>query len=470
MVDTNNDPLEISVYQRNQFGQPEFYVLKKNTDISAGRIVTKNVVVGDPVEFFEIRLGETNVISILDIYDSDGNRWYETDYLAQDIVPIDVENIFKNDDSLSVYKDTVPTLLSYMRTSKRFVTNVASDNTTTIQFGAGTNIGDNENVIPSPITVGSINKSMEIISSFDPSNFLSSRVYGQAPANTTLTIRYVVGGGIESNVNASSITNVAAVEFFGDIMELPVAEQNLTTLVRKTLRVNNPEAAIGGMGPESNDDIRNNAIANFSSQKRAVTKGDYEVRTYAMPSKYGSIAKVYATTDSSLSPSSTNPFSINLYVLCYDKQQKLTKSNDAIRQNLKNYLNQYRMMTDSVNILDGYIINVGVEFSVIAYKNYSKREVLANCISTVQSFFDIRNTQFYQPINLSRLELEIARVEGVQSVVSLSIKNLTSADGDYSVNEYDISRATVNKVIYPSLDPAVFEVKYPSKDIQGSVV
>jgi hypothetical protein len=158
-----------------------------------------------------------------------------------------------------------------------------------------------------------------------------------------------------------------------------------------------------------------------------------------------------------------------LYILGYDTNQRLINTNEAIRQNLTNYLNQYRMLTDSVNLIDGYIINIGVDFTIVAYKNYNKREVLANCLTLVQNFFDINNIQFCEPINLSRLELEIAKVDGVQSVSSLKVKNLTTRDGDYSPYEYDILKATKDKVVYPSVDPSVFEVRFPSKDIIGRV-
>lgn len=497
-VDTKNDPLEISVYQRNAAGQAEFFVLKKKVDAFSGKIISKDYSIGSPTPFYKLYLPETNIIEVFDIYDSDGNRWYETDYLAQDLVPIESENIFKNDSGLSTYRDTVPFLLKYLRTAKRFVTGVDADNSTFVEFGSGTNISDDEIIIPNVYTVGRPSTFRNESVNYDPANFLSSRAFGQAPANTTLTIRYIVGGGVESNVNANTIKNTTNVEFFGDITELPIYEQNLTNLVRKSIKVNNPVPASGGRGPETNDEIRNNALANCSSQGRAVTQKDYVIRSYAMPSKYGSIAKAYAVTDtqlnpadiqaepsqdsmqiatSSLSPVNTNrksmqpnnPFAINLYLLCYDTNQRLIGTNEAIRQNLKNYLNQYRMLTDSVNLLDGYIINIGVHFTIIAYKNYNKREVLANCISLVQQFFDINNIQFCQPINLSRLELEIAKVDGVQSVSSLKIKNLTARDGDYSPYEYDIEKATMNKVVYPSVDPSIFEVRFPTKDIVGRV-
>ena len=396
--------------------------------------------------------------------------------------------------SLSVYRDSVPFLLKYLRTSKRFVTGVQADNTTFLEFGSGTNISDDEIIIPNVYTVGKPSTFRNESVNYDPSNFLSSRAFGQAPANTTLTIRYITGGGLESNVNANTIKNITNIEFFGDITELPVFEQGLTNLVRRSIKVNNPVPASGGRGAETDDEIRNNALANCASQGRAVTQKDYVVRTYGMSSKFGSIAKAYAVTDtqldpaniqfqlnqlstSSLSPVNTNtrninqnnPFAINLYLLGYDTNQRLINTNEAIRQNLKNYLNQYRMLTDSVNLLDGYIINIGVDFTIIAYKNYNKREVLANCLTLVQQFFDINNIQFCQPINLSRLELEIAKIDGVQSVSALKIKNLTLRDGDYSPYEYDISKATLDKVVYPSIDPSIFEVRFPAKDIVGRV-
>lgn len=471
-VDTKNDPLEISVYQRNSSGQPEFYVLKKTVAASAGQIITKTVSVSDPTSFYRLELAEANVIGIMDIYDSDGNRWYETEYLAQDMVPIDSENIFKNDMVMSKYRDTAPFLIKFLKTSRRFVTGTNSDDTTFIEFGAGTNVKDDEIIIPSVNTVSNQSLFRTENVSYDPANFLSSKSYGQAPANTTLTIRYVVGGGVTSNVNANSITNVTSVEFFGDITELPNLEQNLTSTVRRSIKVNNSIPAVGGMGSESNDSIRTNALANHSAQNRAVTQQDYIVRAYAMPSKYGSIAKAYAIADQTVDTSKTNynPFAVNLYILCYNSQKKLITSNLAIQENLKTYLNQYRMLTDSVNIIDGYIINIGVDFGIIVYKNYNKRDVLTNCLVTVQQYFNIDNAQFCQPINLSRLELEISRVDGVQSVNYLKLKNLTVRDGDYSPYEYNIQSATVDKVIYPSLDPSVFEVKYPTKDIVGKVL
>lgn len=469
-VDTPSDPTEVSVYQRDESGHPEFYVLKKNVPISSGTIVTKTVAVGAPSPFFNITLDHDNVIGVLDVYDSDSNRWYESDYMAQDLVPVQTENISKNDSTMSQYRDSVPFLLKFLRTARRFVTSVTADNYTVLEFGSGTNVQGDAIVLTNAETVNKTSTANSV--SYDPANFLGNSSYGQAPSSTTLTVRYIVGGGAESNVNSGTIKNVVSAEFFGDLTELAENDRNVTRVIRDSLKVNNPISTTGGRGAETNDEIKANARANFSAQNRMVTRQDYVVRTYAMPSKYGTIAKAYATTDQSLSQtgSSTNPFAINLYVLCKDADGRLMPTNPALVYNLRNYLNEYRLLTDGVNIIDGYIINVGLNFAVIAYKNYNKRDVLANCLNAARAFLSTDNMQFAQPINLSRLRLEIAKVDGVQSVTDLSLKNLTIRDGDYSKHEYNIVAATRNDIVYPSVDPSVFEVRFPTKDIVGKVL
>lgn len=474
-VDTPNNPLEISVYQRSASGQPEFYVLKKKVSAYSGTILTENISVGSPQSFFNIKLNNNSVIEILDVYDTDGNRWYETDYLAQDLVSIDIENVFKNDNEFYENRDTVPFILKFLRTSRRFTSYIDEENFTILEFGSGVDIRDDDLIVPSARVISQKSFFSNGGVAYDPKNFLQTKTYGQAPANTNLIIRYISGGGEGSNVNAESINTVTSVDFFGDISELNLNDQRTARLIRSSLRVNNPVPAVGGAGPETNDEIRNNALASFAAQNRAVTREDYVVRAYSMSSKHGSVAKAYVSTESEISENEIglnraqeNPYAINLYVLSYNSSNQLIPTTPALRHNLKNYMNQYRMLTDAINIVDGFVINIGVEFGVVSYKNYNKRDVLNNCLEVVREYFNIENMQFSQPINLSRLELEIAKIDGVQSVSYVRVNNLTTKDGeDYSQYEYDIEAATRNNVVYPSIDPSVFEVKYPSKDIVG---
>jgi hypothetical protein len=485
-VNTPEDPAEITVYQRDQFGQAQQYLIKKSVLAIAGQQTTKDFIVGDAQAFYHIQLPESNVIEILNVVDTDGNRWYEVDYLAQELVPFSEPNTNIYNAFTNQYRNSVPHLLKFVRTSNRFVTGIRDDNTTYLEFGAGTDGFDDELIVPNLNTVGrgldNINK---IDISYDPTNFLKTRTYGKAPSNTTLTVTYTIGGGVASNVNVDTITNIDSAVFSTDISSLNYAEQKTLQGVRESLRVNNSSPATGGKDADTNDEIRMNAMANFGSQNRAVTKEDYVVRCLSMPRIFGTISKAYVVPDNSLNgaqgellpsgfnrPDTTrpNPFEINLYTLSYNGNKNLIAPNEALKLNIQNYLSQYRMLTDKVNIYPGYVINIGVNFEISVLRGYNKKDVLAQAIQTIQNFFNIDNMDFNQPINLSRLQLEIAKVEGVQSVNSLTIKNLTARDGDYSVYEYDIGKATADNIIYPSLDPSVFEVKYLNRDIVGQVI
>ncbi len=505
-VNTNLSPLSMSVYQRNSSGIPTFFLLQKNVNIRSGTVVTKTFTIGEMTPFLNLYLDETNVLEIINIVDSDNNTWYQVDYLAQDMVFTDVPNDESSEGILSQYNSTVPYILDYLKTSRRFTINVDADNRTFLQFGPGTSGYADEivNLSSQQIGVGLSNIN-SINLPLDPSNFLQNDSYGLAPSNTTLTVTYTIGGGVESNSPANSVININSISIDNTTDGLTTAEATLLNTVQTSLTVNNTNALTGGAGPESDDNIKLNAIANFASQNRMVTQNDYLARVYAMSPKYGSIAKAQIITYNSLninqnqiltgtvsadnvatvnnnntqnyfrnaSVDISNPFSVNLYILAYDENGNLTQPNEALVTNLLTYLRPFRMLTDGINVIDGYIVNIGVQFIVTAYKGYNKKDVLKNCITTIQNFFDITKWEFSQTINLSNLRLEIAKVEGVQSVVSLTINNLTpltTNGGNYSPVAYDINSATKNDTIYPSLDPSVWEVKYPDQDIRGTVM
>jgi hypothetical protein len=499
-VSTSLSPRTDAVYSRNQDGTPQFFLLQKTGKIAAGKVSTKTITVNSPTPFFQIYLNETNVLGIIDVVDSNNNEWHEVDFLAQELVPIAIPNDSEHEGTLSTYKDSVPYILKFLRTPNRFTVNVDSNNFTYLEFGAGTE-GFSEEFVTFDsklIGIGLRNISNYNIP-FDPANFLKNKTYGVAPSNTTLTIRYLTGGGINSNSPSNAIRNVVSVEFDNPTDGLPPEKNNLLNTVKNSLQVNNSIATVGGKEGETDNEVKMNATANFATQNRAVTKDDYLVRIYSLPPKFGSIAKAQVITDTSLnvgvnrvlsgtinseniatvtdnatanyfrkiSYDSSNPFSINIYLLGYDENKNLTPVNSALLTNLITYMKRYRIMTDGVNLIDGYIINIGVNFAITVYKGYTKKDVLSECIQTIQNFFNIDNWNFSQPINLSQLELEIAKVEGVQSIVNLEIINKTTLDGNYSAVEYDISSATKNNIIYPSTDPSCWEIKYPNSDIIG---
>lgn len=501
--DTLFSPREISVYSRDNTGAPIFYLLKKTVKAYSGRIVVKQISVGDPQPFLKLKLDETNVVKVLSVTDSNNINYYQTQYLAQDTIPIVVDNVPLTDQTLSKYRGETPKILKYLRTENRYVLTVDQNNFTYLEFGANTENFENTIVIPNPSNVGvALSNLSNLNISLDGTNVLKSNSYGVSPSNTTLTITYVVGGGIESNVNSEEINKISSTGYLNDVTSLTDSEVILLNNIKNSLRVSNPLASTGGNDADTNEEIRQNSLLNFSAQNRIVTEEDFLLRVYSLPPYLGNVAKAYVQSNatrevqynglirglistqnnetldlSPLSPldrrkflQSNNPFTNNLYLLGYDTNKKLTQINPATLQNLILYLNNFKIITDKINIIDGYIINIGVEFKITVFSGFNKRDVLNMCIQTVQNFFNIDNFTFNQPINLSQLIFEIMKNEGVQSVIDIKVKNLTIDDGDYSPIAYNLSIATQNNIIYPSKDPSIFEVKYPNKDIKGLVV
>jgi hypothetical protein len=512
----NETDREIDVYERDANGVPLQYLITKKAKAISGREVETTLSFGAYEEYPITSLDDTNIIQITNVTSINGTKWYEVPYLGQETVFVEQPNTEANGGDLN-NSVSVPYILEVQKVPYRFSTKVNSDNTISLQFGSGDVSVSDEQILPNPknVGLGLANSISRLNQGIDPSNFLKTNTFGIVPTNTSLIVKYLVGGGVASNVNQGDLVSIRKIEFEEDLLSFSTDEaRNLYNTIKGTIAVENLESAVGGRGPESIEEIRQNALAMFGSQNRAVTKQDYMVRALSMSERYGSVAKVYVSPDGEVdnnSPSSilaspnniaefvgvveglqgktkseiqtelvkylsqkktaiaevNNPFAINMYVLGYDVNKKLTQLNQAIKQNLKTYLGEYRMMTDAVNLIDGFIVNIGVDFEVICYSNYNKREVVTNCLSQIQEYFNIDNWTFNKPINISEIELILANVDGVMSVPSVKISNLCGGDGNYSPNRYNIDEATQGKMVYPSLDPCIFEVKYPNKDIKG---
>ena len=489
--DTPFSPRKTDIYQRNQnTEQPTFYLLKKEVKAQSGVFTEEEFSFGGAKKYSRIKLSNSNVVDITSVTDSDGNKWNEVDSLAQDTVFDEVENTSDNDPSLSQYSSDVPYLLKLKRVAKRFTTYRRPDGKTELRFGAGVSSNADEEIIPNPDSVGSNlpDSPSKILETFDPVNFLKTKTYGQAPANTTLTVQYSYGGGVQDNVPSNDITTIRSISYEIDSTNLSVSTLNL---VKNSVAFSNPEASSGGSGAESVEELRENIKAYFQAQGRVVTKEDYIIRTYALPDKYGNISKAYIVQDDQLSgtPQSSliiteadvgkpiselsnripNPLALNLYVLGYNSNKRLSIVNDAVKENLKIYLSRFRPITDAVNIKNGYVINIGINYSIVTKSNFNQQEVLLKASDRVSQFFNIDRWQINEPIMLSDLAYDISLVDGVASVVNVNIVNKYKVSEGYSGNAYDIVSATKNNIVYPSLDPSIFELRFPLKDIKGSV-
>jgi hypothetical protein len=467
-VSSSGDPTEISIFSTSG-GNPTYFLLKKTRKSISSTINTTTFSFGAPQQFSTVEINAEKIIGILDVFDTDSNEWYEVDYLAQDAIYDSIKNTNPNDPNLSQYQGDTPYLLKLAQVQRRFITRFINSGSLQIQFGAGTATDTDEEIIPNSdnVGLGLPFEKTKLTTAYAPSNFIFTKTYGIAPSQTTLRVRYLTGGGVESNVPSNDLTNLVA--------DISFLNSNLNSVTANTifasLAVTNPIAADGGGDGDTIEEIRQNASANFATQLRNVTQDDYLVRSLSMPAKYGVIAKAYIepTKAQSMSAGESNSV-LDLYVLSYNASNKLNTASPALKQNLTTYLSQYRMVNDAVNIKDGFIINIGVNFDIIVLPEYNSNQVLFNCIEALKTYFAIDKWQINQPIVLRELYILLDKIEGVQTIKTITVSNLVGTNLGYSPYAYDINAATIGNVVYPSLDPSIFEVKYPNQDIQGRVV
>ena len=274
------------------------------------------------------------------------------------------------------------------------------------------------------------------------------------------------------NVPANSIQQITDIAYGSQITTV---DGTLLQQARDSVAVNNPIPAKGGGDMEPIETVRQKAIGAFASQNRAVTKEDYVLRAYTMPAKFGNVAKAYIIQDEQVDSTNpeakiANPLAMNMYCMGYNADQQIVPLNAAVKQNLKTYISQFRLMTDAINIKDAFVINLGVEFEIIPKPAFNGSEVVLKCIDELRQLLHVDRMQINAPIVISDIYTRLDSVEGVQTVSDVEIINLFDTNSGYSGNVYDIKAATLNNIIYPSLDPCIFEIKYPNKDIKGRII
>jgi hypothetical protein len=439
-------------------------IIRKVRAIS-GETKTITFNVGTPTKFLELKLSDTNVVNIISVLDTNGNKWHEVDYLAQDKVPIESsrtgEATYQDEENKPLDPAiAVPYTLEFIRTGKRFIVETNDDNTTSLIFGNGI-LRSGQSISSEYLQTEQVGITIpgtiaeDLTTSLDPTLGDEYSTLGETPMHTTLTVKYRVGGGINANVAVGDLAN--------------------HSITGVTITVTNDEPARGGSNQESIDEIRHRAKANFATQNRCVTKQDYEARIMAMPAKFGNVAKAYVERTqmpfnasniinditrarNGLIPTGAYyvenmPISadvefvenlnkllryidtlgsinigniselagITAWILSYDNNKNLVRieSTDPphlLVRNLKNYLIPYRLLTDEVIINPGYIINFGVIFQIYAHKHANKQDVKLNCIQKIIDYFSIDKMQFRQPIYVSQLEYELMGVDGVRAV------------------------------------------------------
>ncbi len=442
----------------------DYFLIKKSVSVISAEIKETTLSFSSPIKFNSAIIEDSNILQILEVTGSDGNRWYEVPYLAQ-------ETIFTPTSNPTSGSDGIDYLINLQRVPKRFVTRLRNTSSIELQFGSGISNQTDIQIVPSPdnIQLGLVPSVSDRIDDYNKASIFYTKNYGIAPSSN-LHVKYLVGGGVESNLPANSITKID-ISNANSWFKYSPSDTNIKTLIVNNLLVNNPSPSTGGRSGDTVEEIRLNTLNAYTSQNRAVTKEDYIVRALSLPSRYGSVAKAYITQETFNSTGnllSENPLSLDLYVLGYDLNKKLVNANNTLKSNLKTYLNEYRMITDAINIKNAFYINIGVNFEINSDPSYNNKELLSTCISSLKTYFLIDSWQINQPIILSEINALLLQIPGVRSVPKIEIIN--KQGGDYSPYGYDIHAATRNGILYPSIDPSIFEIRFPDNDINGRII
>jgi hypothetical protein len=448
---------DIEVGDAASDGTPRSFVLKKTGLCISGKRTQENFTIGSFVKFREITLLNSNVTEIESVYDSLGNVYYEVGSLSQDTVYARRPNPGSD-------ADLVPEILELRPAPYRFTKSTNLDNrTTTLTFGGGSAETIEDDVIPDPseFALPLYGKTTFPRISIDPQQLITTRTLGVASSNTTLTINYRYGGGLNHNAEANTIRNIKTLG-----MTFPTTiTSDVAAKVRGSAATKNTKRASGGDDPPDIDELKTQIPNARNSQSRIVTKPDLISRIYLMPANFGRVFRAATRQNAN------NPLASLLYVISRDENSNLIVSPDALKDNLRKYLNDYRMISDAIDIVDAQVINLRVIFEATVDNSMNKKVVLQNIIQKIQKYFNIKNFQIDQPIVLSDIHNIIYNNVGVLSVNKLKIENLFGTNGNRTYSEafFDVDANTTRGMIVPPAG-SIFEVKYPEFDVIGKAV
>jgi len=452
-IDFNNvaNPVVVARVDEST-GAPTFFAVKASANVVSGFFSQQSLTIKNYQRFLKLKLTNSNVAEIISVVDSDGNDYYEVDYLSQDIVFKEVaNNNFKN--------DNVPSIIKPYLVSRKFV--VERDrNNTYLQFGSGKAGETNVVADPQNVALDIYGKSYVTDITFDPTRLTRNENFGIVPSNTTLTVVYRTNNSANSNVAVGALNQVATAEMdFANRAQL--VNSTIQTVIN-SLEVTNETPIVGDVSTTTSSELKRRIYDTFPTQNRAVTQADYENVVYRMPGKFGSVKRVSVQRD----PDSLKR-NLNMYVISQDRYNKLIQTNSTIKTNVKTWINHYRMINDTVDILDPYIVNLGIEFVVKAQIGVDKFEVLNSCVNSLRALYkdpffigeSIRITEIYRQLN---------QVRGVLDVVKVKLTNKTGAN--YADTVLDINKNLSPDGTYLAVPKNVIvEIKFPQTDIRGKV-
>ena len=449
----------VEVATVNADGSPATFNITRSIPVAAGNLITENISISNTfVPFRTVTLANADVSSITGVFDSDGNDYFEVDDLSQD-------NVFK---AVSTDKPLdgsfASSNLEVIPAPYRFTTETSlTTRLTTLRFGSGDGKSVQDDVLsdPSELALPLVGTTTFKKFSIDPQNLLESNSLGVSPRGTTLTVTYLSGGGLNTNVGAGTITTVSSLQTIFPSSASAAA----VTRIRSSATVTNPNPASGGDDALTVEELRAKIPSAVNSQSRIVTREDLLSRVYTLPAQFGRVFRA------GVSPSGENKLSSDLFIICKDSSGKLSPASDTLKLNLRSYLNEFRLVSESIEIKDAKIINFGVDFTIRVRPNANKIVTLTNVINNLQVLLRTQNFQIGEPIVESDIIFSILNTAGVQALPSLSFRNFfgTVNDVSYSGEVFDLNANLLNGLIVPPRD-SIFELKFPNTDIVGSVL
>jgi hypothetical protein len=439
-------------------GNPTTFLMKRDVSCVSGKITSESFnVSADPRPFFTISLSNTDVNEVLGVVDRSGYEYYEVQSLSQDTV-------FKTFPNMSTDSEEVPRSIEVIPAPRRFVNNAdPQTRITTLQFGGGNALTIDDDIIPDPETLALPLYGKTTLSRFsiDPNALLQTKTLGILPNNTSLTVTYRFGGGSSHNVAARSIRGISSL-----LIEFPDScPASIASSVRASLDLRNDSPAAGGDAAPTIEDLRAQIPVARSQQDRIVTKEDLISRVYTLPTKLGRIFRA------AVRPSPDNPLASQLFICSKDSSGFLTTSPDTLKNNMRVYLNEFRLISDAIDILDARVINIRVKFSVFINPNANKATTLQAVISRINEIMNIKNFQIDQPIMLSDIQNVVINTPGVLTLVDLKIENLSGPiqNRRYSNVTHNVKQYTKRGIVYGP-PGSIFELRYPQYDIMGTAL
>tara|TARA_R100000008_G_C3587457_1_gene173641 strand:- start:897 stop:2690 length:1794 start_codon:yes stop_codon:yes gene_type:complete len=437
-------------------GVPTSFAVRARGQAVSGELNTITIEVGEYEKFRRLPISDSNITEIVSVVDSEGNVYTEVDYLTQNTIYVPIIN--RNED-----RTTVANILKPISVPRRFVVEKEQDQVI-LQFGFGTNEDEERIINPSNVIIEQHGKQYISDDSFDPAALIKTDRLGVSPSDTVLVITYRVNSAEDTNASVGIINQIVDPLFefnsSANLLSTSIAD------VRSSLEVINEEAFIGDVPFPDSQEIKTRAFGAYSMQNRIVTKQDFMAAAYGMPSKFGAIKKVNVLQDSD----SFNQRNINMYVLSEDSIGDLTIANNTIKNNLKTWLSRYKMINDTIDILDANIINLQIGFKVVSFPDTNKFSSLQVAKDDLQSFFVNRNGyDIGEPFSITDIYAVLKNSLAILDVIEVNVEVLSG--GVYSDSNFSVAinkSGDGRKIFCP--EDSCFEIKFPDSDIIGTIV